>query len=242
MKSEGRAWTMHLGNCLDIIPSLDLAACVLVSDPPYGVALRSGRRGGFGECRIANDHDASMRDAVLAIYGGGPALVFGSWKVARPAATKLLLTWEKGEHVGMGDLDMPWKANTEEIYVLGGGFVGDRTGSVLRHLAIAGGVGVTRDRRGLILKGGRKHPTEKPVSLMLELLRRCPPERAVLDPFAGSGTTGVAAIRLGRRFVGMEIDPEHFETACERLRAEEESSTVDAARSGQAALFGVERP
>lgn len=233
---------MYLGDCLDVLPTLDLSNSVLVSDPPYGVALRSGRRGGLGDCRIANDHDASMRDAALEVYGEGPALVFGSWKVARPNGAKLVLTWEKGEHVGMGDLDLPWKANTEEVYVLGSGFVGSRTGSVLRHLAIAGGVGVSRDRRGLILKGGRKHPTEKPIGLMLELLRYCPPDLTVIDPFAGSGTTGAAALRLDRRFVGMELDHGHFETACERLRAEEGATTVDAARSGQGALFGAVPP
>lgn len=229
---SGNGWTMHLGDCLDVLPSLAPAPSVLVTDPPYGVALRSTRNGAFGECRIANDGDASVRDAALEVYGDGPALVFGSWKVARPAATKAVLIWEKGEHVGMGDLSLPWKPNTEEIYVLGGGFAGVRTGSVLRHLAIAGTVAVSK---------GRHHPTEKPVALMMELLAKCPADLVVIDPFAGSGTTGVAAVRSGRRFVGMEVDPTHFATACERLAAEEEQSTIDARKSGQGALFGSGR-
>lgn len=235
----GRGWTMHLGDCLDILPTLDVSRLVLVSDVPYGIALSSGRGGGFGRCTIANDGDTSMRDAALELYGPGPAIVFGTWRIARPPGTRVLLTWDKGEHVGMGDLELPWKPNTEEIYVLGDGFVGTRTGSVLRHLAIAGGVGVARDAKGLILRGGRLHPTEKPVSLMLDLVGRCPPDRAVLDPFAGSASTGVAAMRLGRPFVGMEVDPTHFATACERLAAEEHESTVSASRGGQGALFGA---
>jgi hypothetical protein len=214
------------------MPTLDLSACVLVSDVPYGVALRSSRGGRLGACRIANDHDASVRDAALALYGDGPAIIFGSWKVPHPPATKAVLTWDKGEHVGMGDLNMPWKPNTEEIYILGSGFVGARTGSVLRHLAIAGTVAV---------KNGRVHPTQKPEDLMMELLAKCPAERVVLDPFAGSGTTGVAAIRLGRKFIGIVLDPSHFADACDRLTAEEHGSTLTALRSGQGALFGSGR-
>lgn len=225
---------MYRGDCLEVLPTLaELAGMVLVSDVPYGVALRSSRGGSFGDCEIANDADAAVRDAALAIYGTGPALVFGSWKVARPVGARMVLTWDKGEHVGMGDLSLPWKPNTEEIYVLGDGFTGHRTGSVLRHYAIAGTVAVAN---------GRYHPTEKPVSLMMELLGKCDPARTVLDPFAGSGSTGVAAVRMGRRFVGVELDAGHFRTACDRLRAEEDETTIKAQRAGQASLFGVERP
>jgi len=60
----------------------------------------------------------------------------------------------------------------------------------------------------------------------------------VLDPFAGSGTTGVACLRLGRRFIGIERDPKYIEVARERLAAEESGSTLQAARAGQVPLFG----
>lgn len=235
--TTGRGWTMHLGDCLAVLPTLDLGAVVLVSDVPYGIGLSSGRGGAFGRCTIANDEDTSMRDAALALYGTGPAIVFGTWRIQRPAGTRVLLTWDKGEHVGMGDLELPWKPNTEEIYILGEGFAGTRTGSVLRHHALAGSVGAARDAKGLVLRGGRLHPTEKPVSLMLDLVGRCPADRSVVDPFAGSATTGVAAMRLGRVFVGM--DPHHYATACARLASEERNSTVAAHRSGQGALFGA---
>ncbi len=62
------------------------------------------------------------------------------------------------------------------------------------------------------------HPTTKPTPLMLRLVAKMP-GRSVLDPFAGSGTTGIAALRLGRDFIGIERDPEFFDIACRRLRA-----------------------
>ena len=82
------------------------------------------------------------------------------------------------------------------------------------------------------------HPTPKPVGLMLALVSDfTDPDDLILDPFAGSGTTGVAAIRLGRRFIGIERDPTYFQLACDRLRAEEQGSTLQAQRAGQTALF-----
>src|SRR5690606_28135970 len=75
-----------------------------------------------------------------------------------------------------------------------------------------------------LIRGGvdkvTDHPTEKPVPVMAEYVRNSSQRGdVVLDPFMGSGTTGVAAAQLGRRFVGIELDPQHFETACERIEA-----------------------
>lgn len=64
----------------------------------------------------------------------------------------------------------------------------------------------------------RVHPTQKPVALMEWCLGMVDENLTVLDPFMGSGTTGVACVRLGRRFIGIEIDEGHFETACTRIR------------------------
>lgn len=65
----------------------------------------------------------------------------------------------------------------------------------------------------------RKHNTEKPIAVMEQIVAICPPGGTVFDPFAGSGSTGVAAIRSGRRFVGVEKSAAIFDVACERLRA-----------------------
>lgn len=86
--------------------------------------------------------------------------------------------------------------------------------------------------------GERVHPTQKPIGLMLGLVAdHSDPGELILDPYCGSGTTGSAALRLGRRFIGIERNPEHAETARERLRAEETDSTHRARAAGQTALF-----
>ncbi len=200
--------TLYHGDCLELA---DLWTCadVLVTDPPYGMALRSGWSGHFGDLEIAGDGTTESRDAALLAWGPRPSLMFGRWSEPRPTGTRMVLTWEKGEHVGMGDLSLPWKPNTEEIYVIGSGFTGHRSGSVLKALAIAGTVG-----QGAA--GTRHHPTEKPRSLMEALIAKCPPG-VIADPFAGSGATGVAAKALGRKAILVELEERYCEIAARRL-------------------------
>ena len=128
----------------------------------------------------------------------GPAIIFGSWKVTRPNGVKALLVWEKGT-VGMGDLSIPWFPNTEEIYIIGEGWQGSRTTSVLKYPV-----------------RNEYHPTEKPIDLMRHLVSRCAAE-TIIDPFMGSGSTGVAAVLEGRKFVGLEVEPSYFDIACKRI-------------------------
>lgn len=198
--------TLYHGDCRDLFSMVSGHADCLVTDPPYGIDLRSGMGGRHGDCSIRGDSGIELRDWVIDQWGNRPALVFGSWKQRHPAGTRHVLIWEKGEHVGMGDLALPWKPNCEEIYVLGHGFRGRRTGSVLKHLAVAGCVGT---------RTSRWHPTEKPESLMVDLIRRCP--GVIIDPFVGSGTTLVAAKALGRRAIGIEIDRKYCDAAVSRL-------------------------
>lgn len=214
---EDDACTIYHGDCREAVEWL--AADVLVTDPPYGIAYvgvegghaRRGRKattgGAFVGVTIAHDADLAARDQVLAIWGDRPALVFGSWKVPRPTATRCLLTWEKGEHVGMGDLALPWRPNTEEVYVLGSGFAGHRSSSVLRYNAISPNF------------TARAHPTQKPVDLMRDLIAKCPPG-VVADPFMGSGSTLRAAKDLGRKAIGVELDERYCEAAARRLSQE----------------------
>jgi len=207
----GRSLVSVHGDCREITEWLE--ADVLVTDPPYGMALSSGRSGHQGDLRIAHDHSTAMRTAALMLWdedSGGPSLVFGRWSVERPDGVRAVLTWEKGEHVGMGDLRLPWKPNTEDIYVRGPWPDREcgRTTSVLRYLAVAGVVHGAHE--------GRNHPTEKPLDLMSDLLGKCPPG-TVADPFAGSGSTLVAAKRLGRKAIGVELDERYCEIAAKRL-------------------------
>ena len=95
---------------------------------------------------------------------------------------------------------------------------------------------IATDRNGY---GDRVHTTQKPLPLMLELVELfTDPDDLVLDPFCGSGTTGVACLRLGRRFIGIEKDAKYAAVARERLAAESQGLTLRDARAGQQSLFG----
>lgn len=200
---DGRIQIFH-GDARDVLPALTFD--VIVCDPPYGVTLRSSRSGAFGDCAVAGDVSTELRDWLIAA-SDAPMIVFGSPRIARPATLRTVLIWDKGEHVGMGDLSFPWKPNFEEVYVIGAGFHGARSGSVLRYHAISGTVAQTQ---------GRNHPTEKPVALMRDLIAKCPPG-VVCDLFMGSGTTLRAAMDLGRRCIGVEIEEKYCEIAARRL-------------------------
>ncbi len=196
--------TLYHGDCLAVAAWLD--ADVLVSDVPYGIAYRSGARRRDGAARsIEGDEDTSLRDEVPRRWGDRPALVFGTWRIDRPAATHTRLIWDTKGALGMGDLSVPWKPSDQEIYVLGHGFAGPRDTNVLRHAPVQA--------------KGRLHPHQKPVDLMVDLLRKVPPGLVVADPFAGSGSTLLAARRLGLRCIGVEWDEGYCRKAARRLGA-----------------------
>lgn len=192
-----------------------LTADVLVTDPPYGLADGSRRTEstttapwvGTGQA-IVGDEDTVSRDGVLAAWGTRPALVFGSWQIERPSATRTVLVWDKGGHQGMGDLSVPWKPNWDEIYVLGQGFHGPRTTGVLSGFHVPSRA-----------SAGRCHPHEKPVRLLRDLIAKCPPG-IIADPFMGSGSTLRAAKDLGRKAIGVELDERYCEIAVQRLAQE----------------------
>jgi len=200
-----------LGDCLKVMPLLGKVDAV-VTDPPYGINYQSGHATDglwAGGRKIANDHDTRARDDFLALWAetqGTPCLVFGSRTKPTPQGCRMVLTWDKGPALGMGALDLPWKPSSEEIYVIGKGFVGSRDeGNVLRCSPVQS-----------MAKNGRVHPNQKPVVLLERLLRKCP-DGVVLDPFMGSGTTLVACQRMGRQGIGIELDPDYFEIACRRV-------------------------
>lgn len=196
---EDGAVTIYHADWRDVRPEAD----VLVTDPPFGIAYDTSRARVVGSARsIAGDLDTTERDDLLAWWGSKPALVFGSWKVQRPAATHTRLIWDTKGALGMGDLSVPWKPSDQEIYVLGRGFAGPRTTNVLRVAPVQ--------------SKGRRHPHEKPVPLMRMLVDKCP-AGVIFDPFMGSGSTLVAAAEAGRRVVGCDVDEGYCEKAARRL-------------------------
>ena len=197
--------TLYHGDCLEIDAWLD--ADVLVTDPPYGVTYESNmnrnRRNTKLGRPVIGDISTASRDAVLA-HWNGPALLFGRWDAERPAGAHTRLIWDKSGGF-MGNLSVPWGRTDEEIYVIGTGFTGRREGSVLSvHMLMS----ADRERPD--------HPTPKPIPLMERLIEKCPPG-VIADPFAGSGSTLVAARNLGRKAIGIEIEERYCELIARRL-------------------------
>jgi site-specific DNA-methyltransferase (adenine-specific) len=115
------------------------------------------------------------------------------------------LVWDKG-HFGMGTY---WRNQHENIVFASNGMPADMLDRGMGSVLQCSNVSPT----------ARVHPTEKPVDLLTTILEAIPGD-AVFDPFMGSGSTGVAAVRAGRHFTGCEINPHHFDTACKRIADE----------------------
>lgn len=197
--------TIYHGDCREILPTLepcDFAG--LVMDPPYGIDYRSNWYGALPRS-IAGDGDTILRDSILEWWGNGPAFVFGTWKIAKPAGTRAQLIYDKGGATGMGDLSIPFKPSHEEIYVLGYGFVGNRDcGSVLQGRVQA------------MAANGREHPHEKDHRPIRQLVSKLP-LGVVLDPCMGVGSTLRAAKDLNRRAIGIELEERYCEAAARKL-------------------------
>jgi site-specific DNA-methyltransferase (adenine-specific) len=201
--------TLYFGNCCEVTEWL--AADVLVTDPPYGIGWRSGQMSHATVPLIETvkgDQSTTLRDAALVMWARArPAVVFGSWRCARPDRTNQRLIWHKREALPAMTTAAFYSAE-EEIYLLGGGWTGKPTQNVI----------VTHERRdgavGFVARSG--HPTPKPLSLMELLIAKCPPG-VIADPFAGSGSTLIAARNQGRKAVGVEIEERYCELAARRL-------------------------
>jgi DNA modification methylase len=198
--------TIYHGDCRELL-AWDIAGGVMVTDPPYGIAHSSNRPGAPRRgATIEGDDSTAVRDEVLSIWNGRPAIVFGTCKATAPSIPlRATLVWDKGGHVGMGDLKLPWKQNWEHIYISGPGFAGRRNTGVLRFNALAPWAGTIT------------HPHEKPVELLRELISKCPPLATVVDPFMGSGSTLRAAKDMGRAAIGVELEERYCEVAANRL-------------------------
>lgn len=202
---EGDGITLYHGDCRE--ETAWLGADVLVTDPPYGVAHVSGWDS--PDRAIANDYTTDIRDEALALWGDKPAAVFGTWKAPRPRNVRHLVVWDKsdGTGSGMGDLDAAFGNSHEEIYILGSWRRGSRP---RRPSVIRTGAGIRS------LSGKLGHPTPKPEGLM-GVLVEASPAGTIADPFAGSGSTLVAAKLQGRRAIGVELVEKYAEIAARRL-------------------------
>lgn len=206
--------TLHLADCREILPTLR-GIDVVITDPPYGAVTHAG-------ARSARSPGASVIDfAPIA----GTELVDLSRTLCDLAARWVVMTCDWRHAALLADSDAPlvrlgvWvKLNAAPQ------FSGDRPGTGWESVAILHRKGRKRWNGGghhavwtcPVQRGG--HPTQKPERLIAEWVRLfSDPGETILDPFMGSGTTGVAAVKAGRRFTGIELDPRYFDMACRRI-------------------------
>jgi site-specific DNA-methyltransferase (adenine-specific) len=213
---------LYLGDCRDVLPLLGPVDAV-VTDPPYGISYGSHDRDWSPAGNIANDHSADVGQEIIdwAFAHSLDVIAFAHHRYPWRGKWRSWLAWDKGEAVGGGgDTAKCFKQTWELIQIFQKGDLrGSRDGSIIR----------VPSRRDLLTS----HVTEKPVELLRYLVGKIWAP-TVLDPFMGSGTTGVACVQLGRRFVGIEIEPRYFETACKRVA--EASRQPDMFMESEAAL------
>jgi DNA methylase len=212
--------TLYLGDCREVLEWL--TADVLVTDPPYGRRWKQGQLHGRKdavnghwvsdghEC-IAGDEDCAVRDEALSLWGwrAHVAVVFGDLNLPPPAGSKQTLIYPKPPPAGLRGATAGFRRDVEGIYLVGPwpSGIGGRT-SVIATGSRVQGNGGCQSRYG--------HPHAKPVDVLETLISACPPG-TIADPFAGSGSTLVAARNLGRLAIGVEIDERYCEAAARRL-------------------------
>lgn len=253
-------WVVVEGDCLEVLPTIpDKAAAHVITDPPYEAEAHTlqrrvkatataGSDWGGQDDRIAKLDALNfppMTEADREAVGLEFGRIASRWVLAfcQVEASQL---W-RGSLVAGG-----LKYRRTAIWVKPDGqpqLSGDRPGMGYESIVAChapgrsvwnggGKCGVfTFNKNGP--DGKNPHPTTKPLPLMLEFVALfTDPGDLVLDPFCGSGTTLVAALRLGRRAIGIEKDHRYAEIARERLRAEAQGLSLRDARAGQTSLFG----
>ncbi len=243
----GDGWEIRCGRWQDSAPgSVD----VVISDPPYDARTHAGGRTKTAGWRKRTlDRQAVVRGvkgfAPIDPADTGPPLVARS--------LRWVVLFCSVEQLGL------YQAASPDEWIRGGLYLkpnpqpqlsGDRPATPGDGVAIMHRKGRKRWNGGghsarwvapPVQGKDRHHETQKPVALMLDLVRLfSEPGELVWDPYCGSGTTGVACLRLGRRFLGHEMQPHYAEIAAERLDAETRGLTLQDARAGQTSIFDLE--
>ncbi len=188
---------LYLGDCREILPTLGKVDAV-VTDPPYG--LGDKWQGGKAKWPLHHQDgmkwDATTVASVLDLPSiASHSIIWGGHLYALPPRSGWLV-WDKIiRNFTSGVMEFAWSTLDQPIKAM-------------------------NYAHGELASEGKVHPTQKPVPLMKWCIEQLPPECVViLDPFMGSGTTGVATVKLGRKFIGIEIEPKYFDIACKRIQA-----------------------
>jgi site-specific DNA-methyltransferase (adenine-specific)/modification methylase len=197
---------LYCADCRDVLSDLPLHDAV-VTDPPYGINEAACKNNTRGTKIIparqykykAWDKQPVAWDQMQAIIAKGRnAIIFGGNYYPMPPSSCWLI-WDKQINGDFADCELAWTNLKKSVRII--------------HYMWNGMIRENNEPRG-------DHPTQKPVGVMAWCIKHLPPEtQTILDPYMGSGTTGVAAVRLGKSFTGIEIEREYFDAACRRLRA-----------------------
>jgi site-specific DNA-methyltransferase (adenine-specific) len=220
VETIGRA-TLYLGDCREILPTLGKVDAV-VTDPPYGINLNTDNS------RFSGGNTASVAKRGNNIGPAGGARILGDDKEFDPAfllglgGDKIIWGWNNYPDKLPRGACLIWLKRNDAAF---GSFLSD---AELAWMSKGHGVYCRRDLSNAAITNDRAHPTQKPLGLMVWCLSFVPKAKSILDPFMGSGTTGVAAVQMERDFIGIEREPKYFDIACKRIE--------DAQRQGS--LFG----
>lgn len=251
---EGRArWAVVCGDNREVLPTLpDKSVAHVITDPPY--APRAMKN-------VTTQSMTQRRDGV--VYDFGYAALSPEERCAAALqfvrlAARWCLVWcdiesDEAWRAALREGDETWRYVRTGVWVRVNGapqFSGDRPAQGVEACIIGHAAGRMRWNGGghpavwtfpIVNSQAeeRVHSTPKPLPLMLEQIEQfTDPDDLVLDPFCGSGTTGVACLRLGRRFIGIEKDAKYAAVAQERMEAESKGLTLRDARAGQLSLLG----
>lgn len=187
--------TLYLGDCLEILPTLGKFDAV-VTDPPYGIADKwqgGGRHGWQKDAahrHIRNTWDERPLDqeALSILLAAGADVIIWGGNYFKLPPSRCWFIWNKPERgFTLAEAEMAWTNRDNVVRVI------DAPRS----------------------DPDRQHPTQKPLTVMSWCVQKT--KGSVVDPFMGSGTTGVACAKLGRKFTGIEIEESYFDIACKRI-------------------------
>lgn len=184
--------TLYLGDCQDILPEVGKVDAV-VTDPPYGIGANKQTLGkGKKEFTRGDDWDSRAPDLdFIANLPGLKILWGGNYFSDQLPTTNDWLVWhKKNDGRSFSECEFAWTNLGCQSRIISHHWSGEE----------------------------KKHPTQKPLRVMEWRIQKLPiTANLILDPFMGSGTTGVACAKLGRSFIGIEQDLEYFDIACRRI-------------------------
>ena len=201
----------YAGGKFNINGSYERANWAIVTDPPYGIkadstmAKQSGQQYGNAAAQKSTykatewDEGPLSGELLKMVVQAAPRVILWGGNYFSLPPTSCWLIWDKenGQN-NFADCEMAWTNLPKAV-------------RLKRHMW-----------NGMLRKGGEErygHPTQKPVEIMTWCIEQLPKDMTTIcDPFMGSGTTGVACVKMGRKFIGIEREPEYFEIACRRIR------------------------